>query len=994
MRNEELAMKNKEYAMQNRIKNKFSQIQARLRSSAFNFAKILFFLPSLSFADKVVTNAELQLDNNGWQDDKYIISENITISERIVISGTVEIYLNEGCTLNATSGIQVLNGNSLIIDGNGTLIATGSTDNAGIGGNGGYTNSSGNITINGGNITATGGNNGAGIGGGKTSSLGGICTINGGSVTATGKSAAGIGGGYNGWGDPAYSSSNTVIINSGIIKAIGTGAAAAIGGGGGSYGGNCTKVEINGGQVYAKSESSNAIGPSSNGNAGEIILGWTKNTDYLDTSASSKGLKYESLTFKNDFRLDETVLEPTLVTKDNVDKKKIIPLTYFTVNYLNGYTPVGADTALYKGLVAKPVSPTKSGYTFACWCKNRSLTTAWDFDTDTVTDDTTLYAKWISDEIKAGCDDFYDYNDGNAVSVTPAVTSSDGTLTLKAGSDYTVTFKKITTDSAGNESTSELSEITAAGKYRAVITGKGDYNGKECESNNFVIIQNLSGSGTEEDPYKISSLSDWSVIETNLASGISYEGKYFSLSSDIELTTSLCAREHPFDGILLGNGFAITASGSSDLSYIFSAIKNATIKNLYTTLTGIAETEKGENTFTSVKLVCTEQKEGINKVITSSGGQTFYLTGLNVENLEEVYLISDFENAIDPVFTLDGETLSYGRDFTVSFINTVTGEAVSRITTYGEYRAIFEGCGSYVGEYTHDFKIPIDKNAVLSVDENGEYFINLPADGSILDFDATDFEKGFTFKIYDDGGKGGGYFSGMAGNFSANASGFLRIRVKEGYLLQFTGFVATKNKYNYLTIYNGSTVSTNDSDIICTKTHGENTENEYISKLPTMDTKTNSALVYFKGTNATSQGFELEVTIISTKTLTANEDPYTEGSYYTTFYSEEGNYLVESDCIIFYARKNADGKIILEQPHTSIILAGKGVILKSSKETITLYETNMTDDYDSLLSGTTEAVEAFDEDIYILSCSQKGGVGFYKWKGSLGANKAYYRSEE
>jgi len=39
-------------------------------------------------------------------------------------------------------------------------------------------------------------------------------------------------------------------------------------------------------------------------------------------------------------------------------------------------------------------------------------------------------------------------------------------------------------------------------------------------------------------------------------------------------------------------------------------------------------------------------------------------------------------------------------------------------------------------------------------------------------------------------------------------------------------------------------------------------------------------------------------------------------------------------------------------------------------------------------------VEAFDEDIYILSCSQKGGVGFYKWKGSLGANKAYYRSEE
>ncbi|MBR1536507.1 MAG: InlB B-repeat-containing protein [Treponema sp.] len=991
-------MKNKEYAMQNRIKNKFSQIQARLRSSAFNFAKILFFLPSLSFADQIITSETTTMEN-----DTYILESNITISSRITVVGTVTLYLKESYTLTATSGISVLDGNTLIIEGTGRLSATGTEGNAGIG------VGSSILTINGGIITATGGSYAAGIGGGKLGSLSGTLTINGGTVTATGKNAAaGIGGGDGTTWAGSFGGANAIIINGGTVIATSAGKGSAIGGSGGTgvtvTGGFCNRLEINGGKIYAKSGSGWALGAgyandSISGPAGTIIINWSNLDDYLDTSESARGLYYSELYIEKDFRYASTGddgMTVTAVTKSNIDKQKIVPLKYYTVTFVSGNTYLGESDStktFYGSKLAEPVY-TKSGYTFACWCKNRSLTTEWHFDTDTVEDDTTLYAKWISDEIKASCDDFYDYNDGNAVSVTPAVTSSDGSLTLKAGSDYTVSFKKITTDSDGNESTAVVSEITAAGKYRAVITGSGDYNGKKCESNNFVIIQNLSGSGTEEDPYIISSLSDWALIETNLASGISYEGKYFSLSSDMELTTSLCTAGHPFDGILLGNGFAITACDGSDLSYIFSAIKNATIKNLYTTLTGIAETEEGENTFTSVKLVYTEQKEGINKVITSSGGQTFYLTGLNVENLEEVYLISDFENAIDPVFTLDGETLSYGRDFTVSFINTVTGDAVSRITTYGEYRAIFEGCGSYVGEYTHDFKIPIDKNAVLSVDENGEYFINLPADGSILDFDATDFEKGFTFKIYDDGGKGGGYFSGMAGNFSANASGFLRIRVKEGYLLQFTGFVATKNKYNYLTIYSGSTVSTNDSDIICNKAHAENTENDYISNLATMDTKTNSALVYFKGTNSTSQGFEIEATIISTKTLTANEDPYTEGSYYTTFYSEEGNYLVESDCEIFYARKNADGKIILEQPRTSIILRGKGVILKSSKETITLYETNMTDDYDSLLSGTTEAVEAFDEDVYILSCSQKGGVGFYKWKGSLEANKAYYRSEE
>ncbi len=47
--------------------------------------------------------------------------------------------------------------------------------------------------------------------------------------------------------------------------------------------------------------------------------------------------------------------------------------------------------------IAEPVTPTKGSIAFEGWFKEASLTTPWDFDTDVVTEDITLYAKW--DEI-------------------------------------------------------------------------------------------------------------------------------------------------------------------------------------------------------------------------------------------------------------------------------------------------------------------------------------------------------------------------------------------------------------------------------------------------------------------------------------------------------------------------------------------------------------------------------------------------------------------
>jgi uncharacterized repeat protein (TIGR02543 family) len=55
--------------------------------------------------------------------------------------------------------------------------------------------------------------------------------------------------------------------------------------------------------------------------------------------------------------------------------------------------PQYASLSGYK--VTRPADPTRYGYIFDGWYKDIIYTTTWDFDTDDVTFDTTLYAKWI-----------------------------------------------------------------------------------------------------------------------------------------------------------------------------------------------------------------------------------------------------------------------------------------------------------------------------------------------------------------------------------------------------------------------------------------------------------------------------------------------------------------------------------------------------------------------------------------------------------------------
>ena len=219
-----------------------------------------------------------------WDNNWYVVSGRVTISDRIIVTGTVHLILMDGCALTASKGIQVYKYNSLTIYGQsaqtGSLsaIATSAND-AGIGG--GYWEKSGTITINGGNITAqSSSTDGAGIGGGGYS-WGGTTIINGGSVIATGSDGgAGIGGGWNGSG-------GTITINGGSVTA--TGGKYGTGIGGGYYAGAGT-ITINGGSVTATGgeEGAVGIGKGLGGGEGSFSTGTDGNAVIVASGISDK----------------------------------------------------------------------------------------------------------------------------------------------------------------------------------------------------------------------------------------------------------------------------------------------------------------------------------------------------------------------------------------------------------------------------------------------------------------------------------------------------------------------------------------------------------------------------------------------------------------------------------------------------------------------------------------------------------------------------------
>ena len=168
------------------------------------------------------------------------------------------------CSSNNYPGIQAgPQGDSLTIQGTGSLNVQGGSNAAGIGGGSGIT--CGNISLMGGAITACGGQNGAGIGSGQGGTCGNIKIV-GGEIRANGgEGAAGIGSGSG-----VNAACSSIHLYGGIINACGGQYGAGIGSG---QDGICGIIEIEGGTITAEGGNGAAgIGSGQSGHCGNIEI--------------------------------------------------------------------------------------------------------------------------------------------------------------------------------------------------------------------------------------------------------------------------------------------------------------------------------------------------------------------------------------------------------------------------------------------------------------------------------------------------------------------------------------------------------------------------------------------------------------------------------------------------------------------------------------------------------------------------------------------------
>ena len=173
------------------------------------------------------------------------------------------------------------------------------------------------------------------------------------------------------------------------------------------------------------------------------------------------------------------------------------------------------------------------------------------------------------------CNTFWAYT-GEEVTVTPTVKDMDGNTV--SAENYSVSFSP--------------SPVKEVGQY--TMTVKGNANGYSGTlTHQFKVAQNISGTGTQEDPYLITSAEDWNLFAKSVEGGIDYYKKYVKLTNNITISTmvGVCdeSGDRPFRGIFEGDNHTLTANITSTATddnknnqgvAPFHLIKQATIQNL------------------------------------------------------------------------------------------------------------------------------------------------------------------------------------------------------------------------------------------------------------------------------------------------------------------------------------------------------------------------------------------------------------------------------
>jgi len=188
-----------------------------------------------------------------------------------------------------------------------------------------------------------------------------------------------------------------------------------------------------------------------------------------------------------------TVSSGTIAADGSLVLKLYYTRNTFTVSFeSNGGSAVSDSTGVRHGAtINSPTDPTKSGYVFSGWYKEAALSTQWFFASDTVTEDTKLYAKWAVSNTTAYTVEHYTQDLNLSTYSKAELESLSGPTDTTANATYK-TYSGFTKDES-NANTQKSGTITGDGSLILKLYYTRNTYTVSFQTNSTATISDLTG---------------------------------------------------------------------------------------------------------------------------------------------------------------------------------------------------------------------------------------------------------------------------------------------------------------------------------------------------------------------------------------------------------------------------------------------------------------------------------------------------------------------
>lgn len=274
---------------------------------------------------------------------------------------------------------------------------------------------------------------------------------------------------------------------------------------------------------------------------------------------------------------------------------------------MNGHgSAISSQVVTYGEKATQPTAPTATGYSFGGWFKEAACTNVFNFTTETITADTTVYAKWTGETYTYTTDAKYSTTGGAESTYTnpldSAVTPASGSATYETGVSITAaekpgyTFYKWTTTSGSvsfpNAATTTFKPTANGAKatalykknYTVTYTAKAGTGKGTLPSASTVVAGNtvtINPTTVQHSGFKVYDSSD-TLLETNtsytsaaITADTTFKIEFYSLIETKRIVDSAVTENNQMTSNADGTEFTYTAANiAADSYYEFKLYAN------------------------------------------------------------------------------------------------------------------------------------------------------------------------------------------------------------------------------------------------------------------------------------------------------------------------------------------------------------------------------------------------------------------------------------